>query len=84
MSMLYTIVPHEEIFAEEHEPELVEVVRGEMRLVVSPMSTGEAQVVRVISSNPNDYLLSNYQPGQTIKLIASDLEGFGGEEVQEP
>lgn len=70
--MLYTIVPYEEIFSGEYEPKLVEVVRGQMRLQVAPDGRGTARIVRVISSDPNDFLRPAYQPGEMIQIYPWD------------
>lgn len=71
--ILYTIVPTEEIFTEPDPPQTFEVVRGEMRLLVSAAGGARATVVRVISSNPNDYLNPTLQPGEVIPLDAGDI-----------
>lgn len=71
--ILHTIVAHETIFEEEHNPQVLEVARGEMKLLVTPMDSGRAQILRVISSNPNDYLRPEYQPGQPIDLVRADI-----------
>lgn len=80
---LYTILSHEEIFGEDEEPRILEVARGEMRLLVTPSERGQAQIVRVISSNPVDYLNPAYQPGTFIELTGSDWEGWTGKGEQE-
>lgn len=74
--VLYTIMPPEQVFAEEQEPQFLEVARGEMRLLVTPSERGQAQIVRLISSRPADYLNPSYQPGTYIQLTSRDWEGW--------
>lgn len=70
--ILYTIVPPEEMFDEEEASALVEIARGEMRLIVTPTGQARARIVRLISSDPSDYLNPSYQPGEDIALAATD------------
>jgi hypothetical protein len=45
-----------------------EVVRGGARLIVCETGEGMAEVVRLISTDPSDYLNPEYMPGAGIKL----------------
>lgn len=54
----------------------IELGRGS-RLVVSPNGINRAKVVRLLSSDPADYLRPEYQPGNEIEFR---LEGKLGEE----
>ncbi|MDI3279890.1 MAG: YlzJ-like family protein [Bacillota bacterium] len=73
--ILYTILPPEEIFAEEWGEEAaapVEVQVDGVILSVSPGGNGSARVERVISTNPEDYLHPFFQPGSPVFLAGRD------------
>lgn len=67
--MLYTIIPYELIF--EHRDEinsnyLETEVDGKMLLLEKNQSS--YKIIRLYSTNPNDYLENKYMPGNTIDL----------------
>jgi hypothetical protein len=74
--MFYTIVPLEYIFEEEESEEVeskkqkkedIEIKReGGVSLMVEGSSSGQYKITRVISTNPNDYLKPEWQPGTVI------------------
>ncbi len=81
--MLYTIVPIEDIFsgawdaggnrgagltAEGLAAPPVELPLGGRRLIVSPQPDGSARLVRLISTDPADYLDPRWQPGAAVSL----------------
>jgi hypothetical protein len=70
--MLYTIVPIEYIFAaealeddesEKQQEEEIEIKKEGVSLMVQSLAPGQYKVTRIISTNPNDYLRSEWQPG---------------------
>jgi hypothetical protein len=74
--MFYTIIPLEYIF-EEDEPEEteskkqkkddIEIKReGGVSLMVEAGPFGQYKITRLISTNPNDYLKPQWQPGTII------------------
>lgn len=71
--MLYTIVPLEIIFADE-EPSIesiadhqeVELNQEGIRLMVQQSVSGQYKISRLISTNPQDYLRAEWQPGSII------------------
>lgn len=67
--MLYTIVPQDQIFYED-EPSIGsrEVNVGGAIMQVQTMEDGFGKITRVISTNPQDYLNPQFQPGTTISL----------------
>lgn len=81
---LYTVVPLDQVFSEDGGPELVEVVRGQMRLLVAPAGPARGRVVRMISSDPFDYLEPAYQPGAFITLHHAELPHDPVTEGDEP
>ena len=66
--MLYTVLPLEDVLdgieADPHPTR--EVVMGGILMEVEPMGDFQARVVRVISSNPQDYLVPQHQPGSIV------------------
>ncbi|CAM3360248.1 YlzJ-like family protein [Marinicrinis lubricantis] len=66
---LYTEVSLNDIF-EGHDQltQALEEIQVEgVTMQVEPMSTGQAKIVRLISSDPNDYLNPRLQPGSIIE-----------------
>ncbi len=70
--VLYTIVPEEFIFAEGDEREQanpsleVEVKLGQVSFLGHPLPNGRFQISRMISSNSQDYLNPQWQPGMIL------------------
>lgn len=67
--MFYTVVPIEDILdGIEKEPALtMELSLGGLLLEVEPQGDFTAKIVRIISSNPQDYLHNEYQPGAVVR-----------------
>ncbi|KZZ82795.1 MULTISPECIES: YlzJ-like family protein [Bacillaceae] len=66
--ILYTMMPHELVFAESGNGALEEkmaIVNG-VEMIVRPCEDHSFEVVRLLSSNPNHYLKSECMPGQKI------------------
>jgi hypothetical protein len=71
MSVLYTILPHEMVFAgveEEENREYFEVPMQGGSLVLEAMANNQAKIVRVISSDARIFLNPNLQPGSVIEF----------------
>lgn len=68
--IVYTIFPLELVFEgyEDFKPEYEEIERDGCRLLVEALSFNQGKIVRLISSNPQDYLNPAYQPGEIIKF----------------
>lgn len=68
--IFYSIIPHEAVFTgdDEHAEAQMPITINGVQLIVQPYSDQEWQVVRLISSNPSDFLNEKYQPGQLISL----------------
>ena len=73
MSLLYTSVPLEQVFEDKAkaEPAYEEIQLEGKTLIVEPTGPYEGKLVRLISSNADDYLDPNYQPGSVIKYSPS-------------
>lgn len=69
--ILYTVVPLEDVLEGiESEPApSQELVLNGLQMEVEPLDNFQAKVVRVISSNPADYLHPEYQPGSIVRLF---------------
>lgn len=71
MSILYTPVPPEAILMQAwgESPELVEVEIGDKkRILVSPIDQRRGRVVRLLSTDPDDYLDYRWEPGSIVPL----------------
>ena len=67
--LYYSIVPGEEIFAEEEsELEFKEIEVAGTKLLLRLTGERKGKIAKVISSNPQDYLDSPYQPGTEVEL----------------
>lgn len=68
--ILYTIMPQELIYKtpdSEFEKQKVVDVNG-VSMIVAENSLKEYQIVRVLSTNPNDFLKEQFTPGSKIHL----------------
>ncbi len=71
--MLYTIVPPEIIFGEDADEkegggsgnlsQELEIKKGGASLLVQRLPNGQSRLSRVISTDPQDYLKPEWQPG---------------------
>jgi hypothetical protein len=68
--ILYTVLPLEDVYdgLEEEIPPTTHMVRNGVLMEVEMCGDFEAKVVRVISSNPNDYLAADNQPGSILRM----------------
>lgn len=69
--ILYTVVPQENIFSSEHETnKVMTVAMNNVQLVVQ-QKDDKWEIVQLISSDPNDYLNAQYQPGKQLSFKPS-------------
>ncbi len=73
VSLLYTCLPLEQVL-ENHAAQNVEkdlnykeINLDDKTLIVEPTGSFEGRLVRLISSNPTDYLNPKFQPGSIIR-----------------
>ncbi|SDB98068.1 MULTISPECIES: YlzJ-like family protein [unclassified Candidatus Frackibacter] len=73
--LYYSIIPGEVIFNEEDEEvvgtketDLIEVEVNGITMLVKQTEVDAGEIVKVISSNPKDYLNLNYQPGNVVQF----------------
>ncbi|MGI6485217.1 MAG: hypothetical protein GX759_07320 [Thermoanaerobacterales bacterium] len=67
--ILYTLMPREVIFDgfdKQHEYKEVEV--DGIKLLIEPLELNKAKIVRMISTDPQDYLNPNLSPGKIIEI----------------
>lgn len=66
--VLYTVVPLYEVLAgwDEPRPEPISVEMEGRTLLIEPESPYAGRIVRLISSNPNDFLDPAFQPGRRL------------------
>jgi len=65
--VIYTLVPPELlIYDDSVKPQFKEIRIGEVALQIEDQKDGTAKVVRMISSNPQDYLDIKFQPGTVL------------------
>ena len=73
--MLYTIIPSEAIFDPGSETgpaensEEVEIKQGPVSLLTQALPGGQYKINRIISTDPQDYLKPEWQPGSIITLF---------------
>jgi hypothetical protein len=71
--VLYTVMPPEEILADlEAERQVITILREGLLMEVEPMAGARGSLVRMLSSNPQDFLDPRWQPGSVIDLVAAD------------
>ena len=68
--MLWTVMPLESDMegSDTFSPTYAELSWKTAALLVEPLGLGRARVIRIISSNPEDYLNPQIQPGSIIPL----------------
>ncbi|MGI6627558.1 MAG: YlzJ-like family protein [Bacillota bacterium] len=69
--VLYTIYPQEVIFQVD-EPRNYFSVDFDGKTFIMEFSNGQARIIRLISSNPQDYLNPKWQPGAKLGFTIPD------------
>lgn len=71
MSIIYTPLPIELILEgiEKDGPEYREIEVEGAKLLVEQQSFDQCRVVRLISTDPRDYLKNEYQPGTQLQFV---------------
>ncbi|NLJ80724.1 MAG: hypothetical protein GX335_06855 [Firmicutes bacterium] len=67
--MLYTVVASEDIWegVEKEPAPTVEMSLAGVIMQLEPLGDFQAKIVRIVSTNPQDYLLASYQPGTIVR-----------------
>ncbi len=68
--ILYTALPLELIWEgySEFSPKYEEITKDGQLLLIEPVSFNRGKIVRLISSNPQDYMNPSLQPGEIINF----------------
>jgi len=67
--ILYTVMPLEAVFAgDDKAGSMLELDLGSRRLLVEPLPAGQARIVKLLSTDPADFLRPEWQPGQVITM----------------
>jgi len=71
--ILYTTMPLETVLQglEDLHPSYLEMEVSGARVVIEETSLGQGRIVRLLSTDPQDYLNPALQPGMTINFIPS-------------
>lgn len=72
--MIYSVIPPEQLFYDGWEqavPQVKEVVISGITMQVHELQDGKAQIVRLISPNPMDYMNPRYMPGTIVQYTAA-------------
>jgi hypothetical protein len=66
--IIYTTIPLELVFEgfDQYQPKFEEIEYQGVKLMIEPQGPYQAKIVRLLSSNPRDYLNPRYSPGNTI------------------
>lgn len=74
--ILYTVIPMESIFDSETETSVaenssaeVEIEQGRAKLLAQPLPGGQYKITRLISTDPQDYLKLEWQPGTIMSIF---------------
>ena len=70
--MIWSIMPEELIIGDsEHSAVMKEVVYQNRRLLATPLPNGRMCIVRMLSSDPKDFMDARFQPGNIIDFYHS-------------
>ncbi|NLJ24565.1 MAG: hypothetical protein GX354_03930 [Firmicutes bacterium] len=69
--MMWTIIPPEVVWEgiEEKPKDLLQLEWLGVQMLVEPLQFAQGKIVRLLSSEPNDFLRPELQPGSIIDLI---------------
>lgn len=72
---LYTIVPIEDVLEgfDEDNRKVMIIQRGRLTMEVEPFKGLTGRIVRVVSSDPADFLDEQWQPGNLVGLTNDDF-----------
>lgn len=70
--MIWSIMPEELIIGnEERGPAMKEITYQNRRMLATPLPSGKMCIVRMLSSNPRDFMDPRFQPGNVIDFYHS-------------
>jgi len=69
--ILWTVIPEEIVMEGMDKPRRIKMVSWQGRqLLVEPGTNGRSRIVRLLSSDPNDFLDPEYAPGREINILS--------------
>jgi len=83
-NIIYSPLPPETIWEgwDNFYPELQEIKVGNLTLQVEVLSFNQARIVRLLSTNPADYLDSPYQPGCILNFAPRSIYNPGNPDIK--
>ena len=70
--LLWTIMPLESVFpAEPYQPDYEEITVGQSRVLMERINARQCKVVRLIATDPGEYLDPRLQPGTVVAYTSS-------------
>ena len=68
---LYTIVPDEIIFPHQHDKiaQMIEMKVNGVHVMVEHEGGSSFRIDRIVSTNPEDYMKANVQPGEVVNVF---------------
>lgn len=66
--VIYTVLPADVVLNRSEERHFVELSVGDTVVTVEPVGSGKGRVIRVCSTDPQNYLLRGLQPGDFVPL----------------
>ncbi|WP_094607547.1 hypothetical protein SPSIL_023740 [Sporomusa silvacetica DSM 10669] len=64
--VLWTVMPMEIILSQEYQPNYEEIEYAGTKMMVEKTANNEYRVVRILSTDPQDYLRNDIQPGAVL------------------
>ena len=72
--MMWTIIPPEEVWegGEERVTDLMEPSWQRVKVLVEPMQVGQGRIVKILSTDPRDFLRPELAPGSVVDLLPNE------------
>jgi len=64
--VLWTVMPMEIMLSQEYQPNYKEIEYAGTKMMVEKTANNECRVVRILSTDPQDYLRNDIQPGAVL------------------
>ncbi|WP_021167650.1 hypothetical protein SOV_19070 [Sporomusa ovata DSM 2662] len=64
--VLWTIMPMEILLSQEYQPNYEEIEYAGTKMLVEKTADNEYRIVRILSTDPRDYLRNDIQPGAVL------------------
>ncbi|MDF2876547.1 MAG: YlzJ-like protein [Sporomusa sp.] len=65
--VLWTVMPMEAVFPQDYNPTYEDIEFAGTKMVVEKTSVDEYRVIRILSTDPQDYLRQDIQPGTVLR-----------------